>query len=95
MNNILEALRGECKEDIAFFSEVYLFGSSLYKTNPNDIDLLLVYERDERQQVAGKKDNIFNLLMLATGIECHFVTLSKNEMIQTGFLNQVKHERIK
>lgn len=95
MNGILKVLQEDCSEVMEFFSEVYLFGSSLYETNPSDIDLLLVYEEESDFHIDDNKRSIFDLLMTATGIECHFVTLSKYEMNQTGFLNQVKHERIK
>ena len=82
-------------EAIGSFSEVYLFGSSLHKTNPNDIDLLLVYEGEVSCRIEDKKEIIFDLLVSATGTECHFVTLSRNEMSQTAFLNYVIHEKIK
>ena len=95
MNAILEVLRRECMEAIDSFSEAYLFGSSLHETNPDDIDLLLVYEGHADRHIEEKKDTIFKLLMVAVGIECHFVTLSKNEVDQAGFLNHVVYERIK
>ena len=95
MNDIFKVLQEECREVIAHFSEVYLFGSSLHETNPNDIDLLLVYEEEAIRFIEEQKRQIFDLLMLFTGIECHFVTLSKKEMSQTGFLNHVKHKKVK
>ena len=95
MKDILKVLQGECIEAIGFFNEVYLFGSSLHETNPNDIDLLLVYEGDVSHIIEEKKGNIFELLVSNTGIECHFVTLSRTEMRQTEFLNYVINKKIK
>ena len=95
MNDILKVLQMECMEAIGFFSDVYLFGSSLYKTNPNDIDLLVVYEGDASFSIEKQKEKIFDLLVSETGIECHFVTLSRDEMDQTRFLNYVTYKKIK
>ena len=94
-DNIIKVLQEECIEEISFFSEVYLFGSSLCRTNPNDIDLLIIYEEGADSHIEKKKGNIFDLLMSAMGIECHFVTLSRNEIDQTKFLNHVVHKKLK
>ena len=78
------------------FSEVYLFGSILQGAQPNDIDMLLVYhEYNDRGSMEDEKGQIVDWLASHTGIDCHFVTLSQNELRDTKFLNYVDHVKIK
>ena len=94
MSDILSILK-ERRAAFDFFSEVYLFGSSLLVTNPADIDLLLVYEGVAERHIEDKKSEIVDLMISSTGIECHFVTLSRNEIEQSHFLGYVVHKKVK
>ncbi len=94
MSNILSALQ-ERIPAFDFLGEVYLFGSALLTDNPDDIDLLLVYEGVAEQCIEDKKGEIVDLVVSIIGIECHFVTLSRNEIQQSHFLNYITYKKIK
>ena len=95
MNTILDIFKNGCIEKMWVFQEVYLFGSAVTASNPNDLDLLLVYDSVESSEVESAKDAMFNCFAAATGLKCHFVTLSKNELAQTNFLNLITCKRVK
>lgn len=93
MINVIETIG--CKMGIFdSFSEVYIFGSVLLTNTPNDVDILLVYER-EINRIGLEKGKISDFFAFTIGIDGHLVTLSKNEMEQTKFLDYVAYERIK
>ena len=80
-----------------FFDEVYLFGSSLEKNDPEDIDLLLVYKGgQDLSEVATAKQNVVDALCLMwEGKLIDVTTLSKAELAQTGFLGRIQYKPIK
>ena len=44
MTEILAVLHSMTKDAFGFFTQVYVFGSCLKVTHPNDVDILLVYQ---------------------------------------------------
>ena len=86
-----------CEEVFKFFEEVYLFGSSLYKDAPEDIDLVLVYRTgEELRRVSSEKQKILDLLSVkfcATLID--LTTLSEDELSKTRFLGRINHKQVK
>lgn len=80
-----------------FFDEVYLFGSSLEKDDPEDIDLIMVYERGQDvSEVAAARQKVIDALCLKwEGKLIDVTTLSEVELAQTGFLERIRHKRIK
>lgn len=74
------------------FSDVYIFGSVVVKANyPNDIDLLLVYEKysDELQNQLKKISEHFKN---AFGLYVDITVLSEEELKQTKFLQRLKNK---
>ncbi len=80
-----------------FFDEVYLFGSSLERNDPEDIDLILVYRRgQDLSEVAAARQNVVDTLCLKwEGKLIDATTLSEAELAQTGILERIRHKRIK
>ena len=80
-----------------FFDEVYLFGSSLERNDPEDIDLILVYRRgQDLSEVAAAKQNVVDALcLMGEGKLIDVTTLSKSELAQSGFLERIRHKPIK
>lgn len=79
------------------FTEVYIFGSIINSNrHPNDVDLLLVYQRyskeiqDEQNTISTFLENLFQLPIDIT-------MLSKEELKQTKLLEKLsfKYERLK
>ena len=87
----------ENQEDVfRFFEEVYLFGSSLRTCKPNDIDIILVYKKENLACVKFEKDRVAKLLASKLGdVSFDFTTLNKSELIQTEFLMRVDYQTIK
>ena len=84
-------------ELFSFFEEVYLFGSSLEKNDPEDIDLILVYKSGRvLSEVVAAKQNVVDALCLKyEGKLIDATTLSEAELAQSGFLERIRHKRIK
>ena len=84
-------------ETFCFFDEVYLFGSSLERNETEDIDLILVYRRGQNlSEVAVARQKVVDALCKRwEGILIDLTILSEAELAQTGFLEGIRHERIK
>ena len=80
-----------------FFDEVYLFGSSLEKDDPEDIDLIMVYGRGQDvSEVAAARQKVVDALCLKwEGKLIDVTTLSEAELRRTRFLDRIQHKRIK
>lgn len=72
------------------FDEVYLFGSSLTNTFPNDIDLLLVYSVDNKDIVVKDLDRIITVLFDYFQIPIDITALSHDELSDCEFLEKIK-----
>ena len=55
MTQVLDALLSCRTDTFDYFEQVFVFGSSLWSENPNDIDILLVYEAANLDQVNLEK----------------------------------------
>lgn len=96
MNQIFETLLNGEQGIFDFFDQVFLFGSCLYSSTPNDIDILLVYGTADPKQVNFEKSKIEQVLRHKfIDYALDFTTLSKSELQQTGFLMKVSHRKIK
>jgi len=96
MSQILDVLFNGKDDLFGFFDQVFLFGSSISADAPNDIDILLVYERDTPEQVHLEKERIVRVLAdIFVDYSLDFTTLSKSELRQTEFLTKVPHLQVK
>ena len=78
------------------FTDAYLFGSALRIGSPNDVDLLLVYERSQLERVEGDKRRLTErFLDHFPDLSLHTTTLSREEMECTQFLEFIQHVRLK
>lgn len=80
-----------------FFDEVYLFGSSLAKINSEDIDLILVYRREQdlREVAAARQSVVDSLCLEWDGRLIDATVLSDAELAQTRILERIRHKKIK
>ena len=75
----------------ACFSSVYLFGSIMWATSPEDVDLLLTYRDDfEESTIKESRREVLNLLGPEfEGMIVDLTVLSQSELSATRFLDQV------
>lgn len=71
------------------FSKAYLFGSSLNNECPNDVDILLVYDKYSRD-IENKKNAIELFLHNILKLPIDITMLSNQELEQTKFLQKVR-----
>ena len=97
MSNIWSCLLDIRDGTFDFFDEVYLFGSSLKTSDPEDIDLILVYRRgqDLSEVVAARQNVVDTLCLKWEGKLIDATTLSEAELVQTGILERIRHKKIK
>ena len=78
------------------FEQVYLFGSALKSNTPHDIDILLVYRKEDATKVDEAKARISDSLASEFhDLSLDFTTLNKKELEDTRFLQVVEHRMIK
>lgn len=83
------------KESFVLFTQVYIFGSSLNKLFPNDIDLLLIY-KDFNDKILFEKNKISDFLENILKIPIDITMLSESELKETKFLkNTYRYKKIK
>lgn len=83
------------KKLFVLFTQVYIFGSSLNKPYPNDIDLLLIY-KDFNDKILFEKNKISNFLENILKIHIDITILSERELEETRFLNNAyRYKKIK
>lgn len=89
-------LISENKKIFDFFTKVYIFGSSINKEHPNDIDLLLVYE-DYGEVIQNEKNAILLFLEKLLKLPIDITILSERELTETRFLEKLvsKYKRLK
>lgn len=69
--------------------EIYIFGSALWKEEPNDLDILMVYEKNTK--ISEVKSN---LEPDVAGKKIHITALTVEEMAEDNeFTNHVKKSR--
>ena len=81
---------------LGFFKEGYVFGSWLDAETPGDFDIVLVYE-DERlldQVTTDAQLTLDQIAVLFGGKMIHITILSESELVSSGFLNRITHQRI-
>jgi predicted nucleotidyltransferase len=71
------------------FTEVYLFGSVIQSNKePNDVDLLLVYEKYS-DEILDAKNMIESFLKNLLVLNIDATILSEQELEQTGFIEKI------
>ena len=78
------------------FTQVYLFGSvAQNKEFPNDIDLLLVYDKYS-SEIQSEKDYIYSFLKKILNLHVDLTILSQEELFETKLLVKIGNfERLK
>lgn len=77
------------------FTNVYLFGSVLSgKCIPNDLDILLVYEGDATK-VLERVSDIKKIFEKEIGLTVDMTALSREEVIETDFLERINYLKVK
>lgn len=73
---------------------VYLFGSALYKNDPNDIDVLFVYNNLETKNIYKIIKSIGKEMESFYNKNIHYMVLSKNEVTQTKIFEKIEYEKL-
>ena len=76
------------------FSKVYLFGSCLKNEYPNDIDILLIYDKYSRD-IENQKMIIEFCLNSILRLPIDMTIMSQQELEQTKFLEKIQSKYIK
>jgi uncharacterized protein len=86
----------ENKQIFQSFTDVYIFGSVIKNNSiPNDIDLLLVYDKYSTE-IQSEKDYIYFFLEKILDLSVDLTTLSQEELLETKFLEKIgNYERLK
>jgi|688.fasta_scaffold176012_2 hypothetical protein len=76
--------------------ELYLFGSVRTSKNPNDVDLLIVYDPShiDIDIAISTRWSLQRKIHEITGAPADIVLLSTREVEQTKFLNRIDAERL-
>ncbi|MEN2766849.1 hypothetical protein [Ornithinibacillus xuwenensis] len=76
--------------------DFYLFGSFLYSKNPNDIDLLIVYNSNKVgiTDVLSLRKTIYNLFLLNHSLIADITILSKQEEREVNFISSERAEKL-
>lgn len=91
---IVELIRRNSVLSSAFIN-VYLFGSVLSgNCIPNDLDILLVYEGDATR-VLERVSDIKKILEKEIGLTMDMTVLSREEVIETDFLERINYLKVK
>ena len=92
INNVLI----ENKQIFQSFTDVYIFGSVIKNNSiPNDIDLLLIYDKYSTEIQSGK-DYIYSFLGKKLDLFVDLTILSYEELLETKFLEKIgNYERLK
>jgi len=75
---------------------IYIFGSGLYKTQPRDIDLLVVYDTQKIsvQEVLALRNELSKEVFFKFGVSAHICLLSAKEGEYQIFIAQEKAQKI-
>ena len=86
----------ENKQIFQSFTDVYIFGSVIKNNSiPNDIDLLLVYDKYSTE-IQSEKDYIYFFLEKILDLSVDLTTLSQEELLETKFLEKIgNYERLR
>ena len=96
MNNILQFLLTDTRGCFDIFDGVYLFGSTLWSTEPGDLDILLIYEASKLPLVADAEHSIIARMSARfPTLPVHLTTLSEAELVSTAFLSRIVSVKIK
>ena len=76
--------------------EIYFFGSIFIKNNPNDIDVLLIFEElPQFEELERIKLYLYKYFGNYFEIPIHLTVFSKDEEQELSFLNKSKAKRFK
>lgn len=94
----INELRDEIKNNQNMFPscvEIYLFGSFLKKNNPNDIDMLVIYDDFDCGVVINQIDKLVELIESVSDCPVDMTALTRAEMKEIAFLNRLNKNYIK
>lgn len=77
--------------------KIYQFGSSLYSTAPNDIDILIIYTNTSLlkiHQIITFRHLLTHTLEALLKIPIDTILLSEQEAFQMSYLKKINHYRI-
>lgn len=77
--------------------KIFQFGSSIYKNNPNDIDLLIIYSKFELQTIESYitlRKQIKLQLYNNTKIPIDIIMLSEKEENQLNYVSKINSYRL-
>ena len=96
MNSTKKLLLKRWDSELAFFDQVYLFGSATQTEAPGDLDVLLIYGDGHDLPIVAAATQLVLGTLSATfnGPRIDLTVLSQSELRQTKFLEQVPHELI-
>ena len=97
MNDIVQILLEMESEDMfVSFEQVFLFGSAISSTTPNDIDVILVYQEKPFEEVHLELGRISEFLAnKLVDYDLDFTVFTKSELQTTNFLYSIQFIRIK
>ena len=93
INELSNAIK-KSQRDFPNCVEVYLFGSFLAKNNPNDIDVLVVYD-DSDCGVIDQLDKLMGFIESVSNHPADMTALTRSEMKETKFLERLNEKYIK
>lgn len=95
LNTIQTVIRGIVINQREVFN-AYLFGSVLYKSSPNDIDILVVYDlyKLDPQQAHVYIKPFIDKIEGALNIQVHLSLLTINEESSVNFINRLKCKNV-
>ncbi|MGQ8813478.1 DUF6932 family protein [Bacillus anthracis] len=75
---------------------VYLFGSVLHSPNPNDVDLLIQYNKSIiPKDILKLKNALKRYYKMYHNIDLHISLLTDDELRETKFLGRIRYIEIK
>lgn len=74
--------------------DIYLFGSALYSTDPSDVDIAIIYNKEfiTTQAAIQYRHEVVNNLAKITTLKIDTILLSKEEEAEMEFLSNAKHQ---
>ncbi len=76
--------------------DVYQFGSSIYETNPNDIDIAIIYDKSKVsiEEALDYRNEISLFIYKEYNLPADIILLNTSEEAETNFLDNAKHKVI-
>jgi hypothetical protein len=75
---------------------LYVFGSSVYSENPNDLDLALIYKKESVsiEKAVEARKALIEEIRAKLDVQIEMLLLSDIEESEADFLKNAKHQKI-